>query len=119
MDTTADTLFRDGPASPKSENDDKPSSHVLSKICLCGSPDNEDRTFFLVLFHVDAPAVADIVADIHPSTPHTVGYCVSGTAMDDDFSLIHGITGCMVGISLDNDCRPTHEHCQVATRYAI
>src|SRR5512137_7222 len=119
MDTAADTLFRDGSASPKTENDDKPSSHILAEICLCGSPDNEDRTFFLVLLHVDAPAVADIVADIHPASPHAMGHGISGTAMDDDFSLIHGITGSVICISLDNDCRATHEHCKVATRYPI
>src|SRR5512137_2563254 len=119
MNAAADTLFRDGPASPQTENDDEPSCHVLAKICLCGFPYDKDRTFFLVLLHVDPTPVADIVADIHPATPHTMGHGISGTAVDDDFSVIHGITGGVVGISLDNDCRPTHEHCQITTGNAI
>ncbi len=68
---------------------------------------------------MDAPTVADVIPDIHPAATHAVGDCITGTAMDDDLSLIHGISRCMVCIPVNDDRRAAHEHGQVATRNSI
>src|SRR4030042_5240559 len=100
------------------DNDDS-TCHRFAEESAGTATDNKNRVLFQVPLHMDTTTVTDVVAYVHLTTPHAVGDCITGTSVYDDLSLVHGVTWCVVSISMNNNRGTAHKHGKVPTGHTI
>ena len=92
---------------------------ILAQKAAGAPADDDHRLVLLVRLHVDAGAVARVVADVDLAAPHGVARRIAGAAVDDDAPGVHGVAYGVLGVAVDGDGAAAQICAQRVAGYAV
>ena len=76
---------------------------ILAEKAARSAADHNYRLLVLVLFHMNTGTVARIVLNIDLTASHGIACGVADTSVNDDFSVVHSVSDCVLSVAPDGD----------------
>lgn len=90
-------------SSAEPQHDDHAACLVLAEEAAAFAADDDGRTLFPVLLHVDAGTIACVAFDINRAAAHGVAHGIADIAVHNDLARIHGVAHGVLCVAVDGD----------------